>query len=263
VPIWRGGRSRGRQQFVHKLWAAFCQPEVMSELTPEEVVRRYWAEFGPTYNDAVASSRRWLHEDVNLVSFGSRIENLDALLADLEQARDKMGIHGYRVYMRNVAANGPISVTTRRRILEWAAVPPGRHREPDHRRHVRCRRRLKTETVSTRRFGVNFRPPLTFITGLVIGDLVGHLPLPLGVARPRGLHRDRPASTASVCSATPPGTEPTPPAIRRRLSSRPTTSRTSPGSQAGHAQATRTRTTDYSGTDRVCSGSSAPETEAA
>lgn len=157
----------------------------------------------------------------------------------------------------------PISVTTRRRILEWAAVPPGRHREPDHRRHVRCRRRLKTETVSTRRFGVNFRPPLTFITGLVIGDLVGHLPLPLGVARPRGLHRDRPASTASVCSATPPGTEPTPPAIRRRLSSRPTTSRTSPGSQAGHAQATRTRTTDYSGTDRVCSGSSAPETEAA
>jgi limonene-1,2-epoxide hydrolase len=117
VPIWRGGRSRGRQQFVHKLWAAFCQPEVMSELTPEEVVRRYWAEFGPTYNDAVASSRRWLHEDVNLVSFGSRIENLDALLADLEQARDKMGIHGYRVYMRNVAANGNAVFAERREEL--------------------------------------------------------------------------------------------------------------------------------------------------
>jgi limonene-1,2-epoxide hydrolase len=78
----------------------------MSEITPEEVVRRFWTEFGPTYEDAVASSKRWLHEDLQLVAFNSAIERRETMLEDLQRARDGLGIHGYRVELTNVAANG-------------------------------------------------------------------------------------------------------------------------------------------------------------
>jgi limonene-1,2-epoxide hydrolase len=78
----------------------------MSEITSEEVVRRFWTEFGPTYDDAVASSKRWLHEDLQLVAFNAGIERLDTMLEDLRRARDELGIHGYRVSLPNVAANG-------------------------------------------------------------------------------------------------------------------------------------------------------------
>lgn len=83
----------------------------MSELTPEDVVRNYWNGFGPTHADAVASAKRWLHEELELVAFLNKsdpISSLDEMLADLERARTDLGIAGYTVELRKVATNGNV-----------------------------------------------------------------------------------------------------------------------------------------------------------
>ena len=92
----------------------------MTDISPEDVVRNYWAQFGPTFDDAVASSRRWLHEDLELVSFMSPdnpIKKLDAMLEDLERARANAGIHGYAVELPNVAANGNVVFAERHETM--------------------------------------------------------------------------------------------------------------------------------------------------
>jgi limonene-1,2-epoxide hydrolase len=94
-----------------------CEHHRMSEITPEEVVRRFWTEFGPTYEDAVASAKRWLHQDLELVAFNAAIERLETMLEDLQRARDALGIHGYRVVLPNVAANGNIVFAERHEEL--------------------------------------------------------------------------------------------------------------------------------------------------
>jgi limonene-1,2-epoxide hydrolase len=92
----------------------------MSELTPEEIVRSYWAGFGPTHADAVVSAKRWLHEDLELVAFLNKddpISSLDEMLADLERARTDLGIAGYTVELRKVASNGNVVFAERHEVM--------------------------------------------------------------------------------------------------------------------------------------------------
>jgi limonene-1,2-epoxide hydrolase len=92
----------------------------MTDISPEDVVRNYWTQFGPTFDDAVTSSRRWLHEDLELISFmtpDNPITKLDTMLEDLERARTDAGVHGYVVELPNIAAKGNVVFAERHETL--------------------------------------------------------------------------------------------------------------------------------------------------
>ena len=89
----------------------------MTDISPEEVVRRFWTEFGPTYDDAVSSSEQWLHEDLKLTAVGHTIEDRATMIADLTRARDVLGVHGYRITPLNIAANGNVVFAQRHEEL--------------------------------------------------------------------------------------------------------------------------------------------------
>lgn len=92
----------------------------MSDLSAENVVRNYWAGFGPTHADAVASAKRWLHEELELVAFLNKddpISSLDEMLADLERARTDLGVAGYTVEPKKVASNGNVVFAERHEVM--------------------------------------------------------------------------------------------------------------------------------------------------
>jgi limonene-1,2-epoxide hydrolase len=86
----------------------------MSSATPEEVVRDFCSNFGPTYEDMVATSRRLVREDVNWVAptFEKPITSIDQFLADLERAR-ALGVHGFEFEIHHLAVDGDVVLMQR------------------------------------------------------------------------------------------------------------------------------------------------------
>ncbi|MFD8077879.1 nuclear transport factor 2 family protein [Streptomyces sp. NPDC059718] len=88
----------------------------MSHASPVETVRNFCAEFGPTYDDAVAACRQFLHPDVNWQSviFNDHpVDGLDALLDDLRRALETFRASGFRMDVRHIQADGDV-VSVRR-----------------------------------------------------------------------------------------------------------------------------------------------------
>jgi limonene-1,2-epoxide hydrolase len=88
----------------------------MSDLSPEAVARDFCANFGPTYEDAVATCKRLVHENVRweaVTSGGDPIESRDRLLADLERARSGMGAEGFSIEIHHLATNGDVVLMQR------------------------------------------------------------------------------------------------------------------------------------------------------
>jgi limonene-1,2-epoxide hydrolase len=88
----------------------------MSDISPEAVAKDFCANFGPTYEDAVATCQRLVHEDVHweaITSAGDPVESRDQLLADLERARSGMGAEGFGIELHHIAANGNIVLMQR------------------------------------------------------------------------------------------------------------------------------------------------------
>jgi limonene-1,2-epoxide hydrolase len=83
----------------------------MSNATPLDVARDFCANFGPTYDDAVATCRRLIHADVSWQSVTSDVhpvESLDALLGDLRRAREIMGAEGFGIEVHHIQADGDV-----------------------------------------------------------------------------------------------------------------------------------------------------------
>lgn len=88
----------------------------MSHPSPVDTVRNFCAEFGPTYDDAVATCQRFLHPDVNWQSviFNDHpVDGLDALLEDLRRALETFRASGFRMDVRHIQADGDV-VSVRR-----------------------------------------------------------------------------------------------------------------------------------------------------
>lgn len=88
----------------------------MSNVSPEAVARDFCANFGPTYDDAVATCKRLLHENVRweaVTSGDDPIESRDQLLADLERARSAMGAEGFGIELHHIAAAGNVVLMQR------------------------------------------------------------------------------------------------------------------------------------------------------
>lgn len=86
----------------------------MSSATPEEVVRDFCANFGPTYEEMVATTKRLVHDDVNWVAptYEKPITSLEQLLRDLERARD-LGVHGFEFDIHYLGVDGDVVLMQR------------------------------------------------------------------------------------------------------------------------------------------------------
>src|SRR5271168_571399 len=86
----------------------------VSSPTPEDVVRDFCSNYGPTYEDMIATTKRLVHDDVQWVAptFEKPIESLDQLLADLERARD-LGVHGFSFDILHLAVDGNVVLMQR------------------------------------------------------------------------------------------------------------------------------------------------------
>ncbi|MFF3896314.1 limonene-1,2-epoxide hydrolase family protein [Streptomyces sp. NPDC001812] len=83
---------------------------------PLTVVRDFFARFGPTHDDMVATARRLCHDDLWWASAGfdpPRVTSLEQLVADLGKARDRKGVAGFRFELVHAAADGPYVLTER------------------------------------------------------------------------------------------------------------------------------------------------------
>ncbi|WP_081236723.1 limonene-1,2-epoxide hydrolase family protein [Streptomyces viridosporus] len=83
---------------------------------PLTVVRDFFAHFGPTHDDMVATARRLCHDDLWWASAGfdpPRVTSLEQLVADLEKAKARKGVAGFRFELVHAAADGPHVLTER------------------------------------------------------------------------------------------------------------------------------------------------------
>lgn len=99
----------------------------MSHPSPVDTVRNFCAEFGPTYDDAVATCQRFLHPDVNWQSviFNDHpVDGLDALLEDLRRALETFRASGFRMDVRHIQADGDVvSVRRTDELLDGEEIP--------------------------------------------------------------------------------------------------------------------------------------------
>ena len=83
----------------------------MTAASPLDVARDFCANFGPTYDDAVATCKRLIHANVSWQSVTSDIhpvESLDALLDDLRRARETMGAEGFSIEVHRIQTDGDV-----------------------------------------------------------------------------------------------------------------------------------------------------------
>lgn len=83
---------------------------------PLEVVRDFFASFGPTHADMVAAARRLCHEDLSWASAGfdpPRVSSRDQLIGDLERAQATSGVAGFEFVLVHAAADGNYVLTER------------------------------------------------------------------------------------------------------------------------------------------------------
>jgi limonene-1,2-epoxide hydrolase len=88
----------------------------MSDTSPEAVARDFCANFGPTYEDAVATCTRLVHQNVSweaITSVGAPVESRDQLLGDLERARSTMGAEGFGIDLHHIAVTGNVVLMQR------------------------------------------------------------------------------------------------------------------------------------------------------
>lgn len=86
----------------------------MSSPTPEDVVRDFCANYGPTYDDMVATSKRLVHDDVDWVGpNGVHCTSLADLLADLERGRDTLGVAAFDFEIHHLATDGNVVLMQR------------------------------------------------------------------------------------------------------------------------------------------------------
>ncbi|MFE0632289.1 nuclear transport factor 2 family protein [Streptomyces sp. NPDC058864] len=99
----------------------------MSNASPAETVRSFYAEFGPAYDDAVAACRRFLHPDVNWQSviFNDHpVDGLDALLGDLRRALETFRASGLSMEVRDIRTEGnAVSVRRTDKLLDADGRP--------------------------------------------------------------------------------------------------------------------------------------------
>jgi limonene-1,2-epoxide hydrolase len=82
----------------------------------EQVVRTFFAEFGPTIDEMIAAAARWCHPDMYWASAGydpPRVTSRAGLIADLEKARANKDVGGFRYELVHVAATGDIVLNER------------------------------------------------------------------------------------------------------------------------------------------------------
>jgi limonene-1,2-epoxide hydrolase len=79
------------------------------------VARDFCANFGPTYEDAAATCKRLVHENVRWEAITSADAplGLEQLLADLERARTGMGAEGFGIELHHIAATGNVVLMQR------------------------------------------------------------------------------------------------------------------------------------------------------
>lgn len=83
---------------------------------PERVVRDFFAAFGPTIDEMVATVGRLCHEDLFWASAGfdpPRVTSRAQLVEDLQKAKANKGVAGFRFELVHVAADGPHVLTER------------------------------------------------------------------------------------------------------------------------------------------------------
>ena len=87
----------------------------MSSASPEEVVRDFCANFGPGYEQMVATGKRLVHEDVHWVAPTQEkpITSLDGFLADLARAKE-LGVHGFAFEIPFLAVDGDVVLMQRK-----------------------------------------------------------------------------------------------------------------------------------------------------
>jgi limonene-1,2-epoxide hydrolase len=89
-------------------------------IAPLDVARDFCANFGPGYDDAVATCKRLIHPDVSWQSVTSDVhpvESLGALLDDLRRARDAMGAEGFRIDVHHIQADGDVVLMHRTDVI--------------------------------------------------------------------------------------------------------------------------------------------------
>ncbi|WP_181387450.1 nuclear transport factor 2 family protein [Streptomyces sp. Act143] len=88
----------------------------MSSAAPAAVVREFWESFGPTCDDAIATCKRLVHEDVaweSVLAEARPVRSLDDLVADLERARRDLGAEGYHFEVKYLAEQGDVVLSQR------------------------------------------------------------------------------------------------------------------------------------------------------
>ncbi|WP_121704765.1 nuclear transport factor 2 family protein [Streptomyces sp. BBFR25] len=83
---------------------------------PSVVVREFWENFGPTCDDAKATCRRTVHEQVaweSVLAEAKPITSRDELIEDLERARRDLGAEGYHFDVKYVAEQGDVVLSQR------------------------------------------------------------------------------------------------------------------------------------------------------
>ncbi|MFF7216634.1 nuclear transport factor 2 family protein [Streptomyces sp. NPDC008238] len=81
----------------------------MSHASPVDTVREFYANFGPSFDDAAATCLRLLHPDVtwHSVIFNDHpVDGPDALLGDLRRALETFRASGLRTEVRHIRADG-------------------------------------------------------------------------------------------------------------------------------------------------------------
>lgn len=88
----------------------------VSNVEPAVLVRDFWETFGPTCDDAIATCKRLVDENVSwesVLAEAKPVRTLDALVEDLERARRDLGAEGYDFDVKYIAEQGNVVLSQR------------------------------------------------------------------------------------------------------------------------------------------------------